>query len=164
MDVNNISALVAETIIHARKRGCQVIERGTGHFQITGGALLVNYYPDSRRRAAYVAGTTKRYEHVSPEAAVAMAFMPPPIAVGERKAKRKGKYKSDKCRLLAIHPYCHWCKCKLSIDGLEPGTRKATMEHKIPLNRGGLDNPNNRTLACEPCNSGRGHEMPELKG
>jgi 5-methylcytosine-specific restriction endonuclease McrA len=39
----------------------------------------------------------------------------------------------------------------------------STMDHVIPLHRGGLDNANNRVLACEPCNSKRGHDMPELK-
>lgn len=164
MNVDNISAVVADLIIEARKRGCQVVERGSGHFQITGGPLLVNYYPESKRRSAYVAGTTARHENVNPAIAVAMAFMPPPIASGQRKAARKGNYKGPKRKLLSIHPYCHWCKHRLSMSGLEPGTRKATMEHKIPLNRGGLDNANNRTLACEECNHARGHEMPELEG
>jgi len=164
MNVETISAVVAETIIAARKRGCTVVQKGNhGHFQITGGPLLVNYYPTSRKRSAYVAGTTERYEHVSPEDAVAMAFAPPPVASGGRKAERKKGYRAEKLKLLKIKPHCHWCKHKLSIDGEVSGTRKATMEHIIPLKRGGLDNANNRVLACEICNQSRGHAMPELQ-
>jgi len=157
LNIDTISAAVASTIIEARKHGLEVVERGAGHFQIKGGKLLVNYYPDSRKRSAYVAGTTRRYEHVTPERAVAMALQPPPMAVGERKGKRKGRYRNERLRLHAIDSHCRWCRKQLTIDD-------STMDHVIPLSRGGLDNANNRVLACEKCNHDRGCDMPELRG
>lgn len=63
----------------AEKRGLRVEERGAGHFQILGGSCLVNYYPNSKRRSAYIAGTTGMARHnVTPEQAVEMAFEPAP--------------------------------------------------------------------------------------
>lgn len=157
MNIDTISATVATLLIEAKKRGVEVKECGSGHFQIKGGRILVNYYPDSRRRSAYVAGTTKRYEYVSPEKAISMAFEPPPVAHHGRKDGRKGNYRKERTKLLAKDNHCYWCRCELTID-------TSTMDHVIPLYRGGLDNANNRVLACEPCNHKRGHSMPELKG
>ena len=73
------------------------------------------------------------------------------------KVQRKGSnsYKKARRRLLKKHPFCHWCNTLLTEE-------TATLEHIIPLKRGGLDNDNNRTLACEPCNQERGHDMPEI--
>lgn len=63
----------------AAKRGLTVEERGPGHFQIIGGTCLVNYYPDSKRRSAYIAGATGKARHyISPQQAVEMAFKPSP--------------------------------------------------------------------------------------
>ena len=63
----------------AAKRGLRVEECGDGHFQIIGGSCLVNYYPHSKRRSAYIAATTGRARrNVTPEQAVEMAFEPAP--------------------------------------------------------------------------------------
>ena len=138
----------------ASRRGLKVVERGNGHFQIVGGPLLVNYWPLSKRHTAYVDGTTIGRQGVTPEKAVEMAFVPPPVAAV--KDQRKGNYRSDKRKMLRICNKCYWCGIRLTLA-------TATMEHVIPLHRGGLDNSNNRVLACEPCNSKRGSDMPELR-
>jgi hypothetical protein len=117
----------------------------------------VNYYPLSKKRTAYVAGTTFGKTHVTPEQAVAMAFVPPPIPPRQLREKRKGNSRAIRARMLRKSHKCHWCKKPLSIN-------TSTIDHVIPLHRGGLDNANNRVLACEPCNRERGHAMPELKG
>ena len=63
----------------AAKRGLRVEERGLGHYQIIGGSCLVNYYPESKRRSAYIAGETGKARHcISPQQAVEMAFEPAP--------------------------------------------------------------------------------------
>ena len=41
--------------------------------------------------------------------------------------------------------------------------RTATLEHIVPLARGGSYATDNLTLACRSCNEGRGHDMPELE-
>jgi hypothetical protein len=141
----------------ASKRGLRVIDRGQGHLQIAGGPLLVNYYPLAKKRSAYVAGTTGRRVNVTPEQAIEMAFAPPSLTGISRRDDRGGNYRSARKKMLRKDNRCHWCKIKLTLD-------TSTMDHVIPLHRGGLDNANNRVLACEPCNTKRGHEMPELKG
>lgn len=138
----------------AKARGATVVERGAYHFQIQG-SLLVNYYPNSKRRSAYVAGTTKARWPVTAEQAVAMAFDAPPIASAADKDTRGKNSRRKRAALLRKDPLCHWCKTPLTID-------TSTLEHIIPLDRGGLDNANNRALACGECNHGRGNNMPEL--
>lgn len=140
----------------ASKRGLRVVDRGQGHLQIVDGPLLVNYYPMAKRRSAYVAGTTGRRAGVTPEQAVEMAFIPPPIKGISRIDDRRGKYRNERRKMLKKSKVCHWCGVELTID-------TSTMDHVIPLHRGGLDNANNKVLACEPCNRKRGHNMPELK-
>lgn len=140
----------------AESRGIQVIDRGNGHLQLVGGPLLVNYYPESKKRTAYVAGTTARRTYVSPQKAVEMCFDPPSIH-GAPKDSRSTHSRAIRRRMLRKGKECHWCGVELTLD-------TSTIDHVIPLHRGGLDNANNRVLACEPCNSKRGHEMPELKG
>lgn len=145
--------LIASLTKMAKERGLQVIERGSGHFQITGGPLLVNYYPGSKKRSAYVAGTTSKKVGVSPQQAVEMAFKAPTAV---RKDQRRKSYRGIKLQLLKKSAKCKWCNAKLTME-------TATLEHIIPLSRGGLDNKNNMALACEPCNKARGSDMPELK-
>lgn len=151
-------ALYIRKLAESRHPGAvKVHDCGNGHVQIHG-PLLVNYYPDSKRRTAYVEGTKQGKHHVSPEEALAMAFKAPPIT--ERR-ERRHKQRGAKRRLLRKTPsqgekfMCMWCReFFLPID--------LTVEHRVPLARGGLDNDNNKGLACAPCNQGRGHDMPEL--
>jgi hypothetical protein len=140
----------------AQARGATVSHKGNGHFQIRG-RLLVNYYPFSKKRGAYVAGTTHGTNWVSPTEAVSMAFSAPPIAPDHKKDKRKHTTWAKKKRAWEkANRQCHWCQKPLTIA-------ETTLEHIIPLHRGGLDNDNNRTGSCAACNHARGHDMPELK-
>jgi len=135
----------------AKKHGVEFIDRGNGHIQLKG-KLLVNYYPESKMRSAYVAGTREKKTYVSPKEAVLMALKPPPI---KKNTKKRRNTLPIRKRLLKKSPFCHWCQTPLTIE-------TATLEHIIPLHRGGLDNENNMALACKPCNEKRGHNMPEL--
>lgn len=136
-----------------QKAGVELKHCGNGHFQIKG-ALLVNYWPLTVKRRAYIAGTTKSYDCVDIEQAVAMSLKPPQSQ--QANAKRKNSYTKIKIRMLQKCNWCHWCQIILTRE-------TATIDHVIPLCRGGLDNANNRVLACEPCNMRRGSEMPEIK-
>lgn len=134
----------------AAPKGVTVELKADGHFHLQG-ALLVNYYPFSAKRTAYVANTVKGSQHVDMKQAIKMACEMPPIT----KVKRKS-YKAIKLKMLRKRTTCHWCQCQLTEE-------TATVDHVIPLSRGGLDNANNRVLACEPCNNGRGNSMPEVR-
>lgn len=141
----------------AEQRGLKVVEKAPGHFHLTGGPLLVNYYPTSKKRTAYVAGTTGRRSGVTPEQAVEMCFTPPTVRGITRFDPRRGKYRPVRRRMMKGQKQvkCHWCPTMITLD-------TSTLDHVIPLYRGGLDNANNRVLACHPCNTRRGHAMPEL--
>ena len=145
---------VSKLVSAAQGRGLTIKDCGNGHIQIIGGPLLVNYYPTSKRRSAYIEGTTRRYEFVTPERAVEICFEPPEIR-REHVSQRRGKYRPLRKKMIAKDPHCYWCRCELSLN-------TSTADHVIPLHRGGLDNENNIVLACEPCNTKRGHSMPEL--
>lgn len=151
----------------AAKRGLDVVERGQGHYQITGGPLLVNYYPLAKRRSAYVAGTTSRRVGVSPAQAVEMAFTAPSLHGAAYKDTRDFSGRSYSRRKIVKRlrgkygDKCHWCGIVMTFSG--EGPLQATIEHVIPLNRGGLDNFNNMRLAHKKCNNERGDNMPELE-
>lgn len=125
-----------------------------GHFQVRGGAMLVNWYPFSANQTAYVNATKRGIKHATPEQVIKMALTAPDVQA-EKVTRNSGKASRAKRRLLKTRPFCHWCDIELTAE-------TATLEHIVPLKRGGLDHHNNMTLACKPCNEGRGHDMPEL--
>jgi 5-methylcytosine-specific restriction endonuclease McrA len=131
-------------------------EPAPGHFQIKG-QLLVNYYPFSSKRTAYVAGTVRGKHDVSPLEAVEMANRAPAIVPKMDRARRRSKESRGHRQALLDKGVntCRWCNCEVTIN-------TSTLEHIIPLARGGLDGRNNMTLACQPCNVSRSHDMPEL--
>ncbi len=134
------------------QQGVELIEKPNGHFQIKG-KLLVNYYPYSKERTAYISQTKAGFKHVAPEAAIQMALEPPPVL--GKSPKRKKNYFNEKDKLYKKSQYCHWCKIPLT-------RKQVTLDHVVPLSRGGLDHPNNYVLACLDCNNRRGNEMPEI--
>lgn len=154
--MRNEGKIINELEKLAAARGATVTVHNNGtHYQIHG-QLLVNYYPLSRSQTAYVAGTTGGKRNATPAQAVDMAFRAPPVAPTEKKDTRSKN--SRRIRIALIRrsgPFCRWCNARITVF-------TSTVEHVIPLHRGGLDNANNRVLACKPCNESRGHDMPEL--
>lgn len=135
--------------------GLELISKPNGHYQIKG-HLLVNYYPFSKQKTAYVAGTKNGKKFASIKEAVEMALTAPDkVAKNDQDKRGKNNRKKRAALIKKGVTSCFWCNEPLTLDN-------STLEHKIPLARGGLDNANNRTLACHDCNNGRGHNMPEL--
>jgi len=139
----------------AKAEGLEAKEFPKFHWQVMGAGLTVNYWPRSKNQKVYISGTTEAsLTYASPKDVFAAAKRPPIV---ERKVPRKASYKRHRLRMLRVRPLCHWCNMRLD-------EKTATIEHVIPLSRGGLNNANNLKLACEPCNKKRGNSMPELKG
>lgn len=138
----------------AKSKGVEYIEKPNGHIQLKG-PLLVNYYPDSKSKSAYVAGTKQAAKHVSPEDALGMCFEAPKL-LALNPEKRSKNSRDKRRKMLKKIKFCHWCREPITLD-------TSTIEHIVPLAKGGLDNANNRTLACEKCNQARGCDMPELR-
>lgn len=136
----------------AASAGIEVYEKPNGHLQLLG-PLLVNYYPWSKKRSAYVKGTNKAFENCDIDKAISLCFSVPD---GLKPTKRKKKSTRQlREKMLKRQSVCHWCAQPLTID-------TSTVEHIIPLSKGGLDCANNRVLACYECNQDRGNSMPEL--
>jgi hypothetical protein len=57
----------------ARPLGLAVKDCGQGHLQLTGGPFLVSWWPDSKRRAAYVSGTQRGFLGASAQQVVTLA-------------------------------------------------------------------------------------------
>jgi hypothetical protein len=146
----------------AAARGAVVNALPNGHFQIKG-PLLVNYYPFAKKRTAYIAATTRGIRHATVSQAVALAFAVPPIADSHAKDERGNtqRYMRWRRRMWkAGFRDCHWCG--VAMNRVPGHTQQMTCDHRIPLARGGLDNPNNFVPACLKCNQERGHAMPEM--
>ncbi len=150
---------------HAKERGLQARDCGAGHWQVIGGPLLVNFYPNAKRGPVYYVAGTTRGVWGSAEEALAAAGRPPVIgSLPKDSRSHRQVYRRWKERLLAkarlpFDPVkCWWCATNLLT------LTDITVDHKIPLHRGGLDNPNNWVPACKKCNGRRGHDMPELTG
>ncbi len=62
--------------------------------------------------------------------------------------RRLRSYKTEREWLLATHPNCRWCGATLT-------SHTATLDHIVPLAKGGLNQESNYCLACDACNSTR---------
>ena len=125
----------------AKLRNLEAIQCSPIHWQLRGGVYLVNYYPTTKK--VYIAGS-KDGTHGGFEKAFRAAFRPPLRHRGDR-ISRKPTYREDKKVLLARNPHCMHCGRHLT-------SRIATIEHIVPISRGGADHPNNWGLACLECN------------
>jgi 5-methylcytosine-specific restriction endonuclease McrA len=136
----------------AKKHGVECEIKPNNHVQVRG-SILVNWYPLSRKQTMYVAGTTQGVERATPtqviEAAIGKRL--PQI----RTVKRKKDYSRVKRWLWDRRPFCHWCGAGLTVE-------QGTVDHVIPLSKGGLNSRNNYVLACQPCNNKRAADIPKL--
>lgn len=53
--------------------------------------------------------------------------------------------------------HCYYCKTEFSHGIFQP-----TLDHKVAISRGGYDGAPNLVLACQRCNSWKGHKSYEL--
>jgi 5-methylcytosine-specific restriction endonuclease McrA len=152
MSVSELAMLRAR----CKERGVELVERANGHYTLRA-EYTINYYPNSKRRSAYVAGTTRGHHHVTVNQAVAMALgnnmdtkaLPHGKRARNQRGRRRRAWNSGKRA-------CYWCG--LPFDDFE----QTTLEHRIPLSRGGLDNANNHELAHKVCNSAHGNSLPHV--
>lgn len=156
LTINQIKAI-------AEERGVQFNNCGNGHVQLVG-AVLVNYYPLSKKRTAYIGGTTEGKNYVQPEQAVRMALSPLKKDVaGITPGKRRSKgYKGARGSIWRKqNGKCHYCKFPMLLSGNPTDDDYMTIDHVFPLAKGGLDNANNRVGACLKCNQDKADKLPE---
>jgi 5-methylcytosine-specific restriction endonuclease McrA/uncharacterized coiled-coil protein SlyX len=137
----------------AANAGLTAVDHGNGHWQLQGGALLVNYYPSTGK--VFVNGMRKGMEGCM-RFAIKSARKPPKMVTRNAPSRtERHRLRRVRKRLWEANPRCHWCGEPLSFEA-------STIDHVIPRSRSGSDLPDNLVLACEPCNTKRGHQMPEL--
>ena len=54
---------------------------------------------------------------------------------------------------------CYYCGDKM--HKMTRGRKKTTLDHKVPLSRGGLTTQDNLTAACQECNQKKGNLTEE---
>lgn len=147
----------------AKRFEVQVVDHGNGHWQVRS-RLIVNYYPFSKRGATiFVNGQSNAVIHGSMEDAIKAALLPPGVVRIEERLST-GRSRTERRRLWAKDQYCYWCRVRLALTPSASGLPLATLDHFIPLGRGGTNRRENLVLACNPCNHRRGSDMPELQG
>lgn len=80
----------------------------------------------------------------------ALAAEQPPSEVPRLSLEVMGMIRN---RLIRVHPYCGYC-------GRRVGRNTATLDHAIPVSRGGTDDLSNLVLACRPCNEAKADRTP----
>ena len=119
------------------------------HWQVIGGKHLVNYFHGKRGASVHIARTNHSVPG-SDEAAIRCANeLPGEIDPSKRKKSGYTKYKH---RLWQRSNLCAICKQVMEY-------KNATVDHIIPISRGGMNNPNNYQLAHELCNSKKGDRV-----
>jgi ribonuclease HI len=128
------------------------------HFSIKGSVYNVNFYPT--KKTFYINGTNAIDKKICTYQTVEELI---DIADGKKnflnslsfeKSKRKN-FKQCKTQLFQSIKSCFWCNVELSLE-------TATIEHKIPLSKGGSNRNDNLTLACFECNSQRKNKTTKL--
>jgi 5-methylcytosine-specific restriction protein A len=136
----------------------RIVKHTDYHFSIKGTIYNVNFYPT--KKTFYINGcnainkktcTYKTIEELIDIADGKKNFL---NSLSEKNAKRKN-YKHWKKQLFENIKSCFWCNKELTLE-------TATVEHKIPLSKGGSNRNDNITLACRECNAKRKNNTCKL--
>lgn len=61
--------------------------------------------------------------------------------------------------LVAQEGCCAYCGCAVDVDAPRFAPHKATVDHIVPLTRGGTNWPDNLAVACPACNTSKGNRL-----
>ena len=121
-----------------------------GHWQIRGGSYTVNYYPHADKGPTfYINGMSGGRNARNLSEVIAAASKPR----NQDGAPRKKSYRGVKRRLWWASPHCRLCGRALTLA-------EATVDHVIPLGRGGSNGTDNLTLVCVSCNHDKDCKLP----
>lgn len=67
--------------------------------------------------------------------------------------KNSRKRRNLRQRMLNRSPHCHYCGVTLCVQ-------TSTLDHFIPVSKGGTNERSNLVLACLPCNQAKADQMP----
>lgn len=135
----------------------QAQDCGNGHWRILGGPCPVNWYPFSKKRTIYVNGATSETSQGGNAQAAIQAALgnSPTMSPGVNRTKRPGQ----NWRKRTVERWfkrgavcCHVCRTPLTRSTV-------TIDHYVPLDRGGSNLPDNTRPACVKCNTSRGNKL-----
>lgn len=133
----------------ANSAGLRVLFRTSSHWQISGGVRLVNYYPN--KGTVYVQGAVRRCMNTQTvKDLIGVALHGPPKSGAQVGRNYSSKKLRQGCWDRGLRT-CRWCGCRFW------RAEEATLEHLVPICRGGSNRPDNLALACHECNKTRGH-------
>lgn len=142
----------------AEASGLQVKRCSRWHLQLWGPTVKpVNVYQSARGDlTTHVSGSGPGLTDLAPSQIIALAqgTWDGPVSP-ERAPRLEGSDKHRRrVRLWIRGPRsCHWCQKPFT------NPREATLEHLIPLSKGGSNRLDNLALACEPCNQARKNSL-----
>lgn len=141
-----------KTIEFFAKHDLLCVQHNEHHYQIKGGKFLVNFYPI--KKSYYIQGANKKSYYVDLKHLLRIAIGEADIAKSSAGGKRKGSSKNKRQALWnAGHRTCFVCEKPLT------SPEESTLEHKVPLNKGGSNRRDNLTLSHKDCNHMRGNDL-----
>ena len=117
------------------------------HWQILGGKFLVNYFHGKNGPSIHIAKTNHSIAGTDAIAIRSANELPDSI----EESKRRGNYKKYRVRLYRKSNLCSLCHKPMTFD-------EASVDHIIPISRGGMNNPNNYQLSHKRCNNDKGNQ------
>ena len=132
------------------KKYSSVVRKTPYHYQIIGSHFTVNFYPT--KRTYYVNGAVSKSYYNKIEDLILIANGEKEITVSEKKDERK-ELKGLKKKVKRKHKVCFICKQPFNAEN------KPTLEHKIPLAKGGSNREDNLVASCRECNRKKGDSL-----
>jgi 5-methylcytosine-specific restriction endonuclease McrA len=138
------------------------VRRYKGKWTICGGRREVRFKPINELRGlATIEGVPEPFECDVHEA-IRIAKVDDLGALGaslRAKASSIGRKSAQKLRkeLLDTDPHCYWCGRPLNVPS-------STLDHRVPLAKGGTNRRENLVLCCDPCNQAKAAMLPEEFG
>lgn len=125
------------------------------HLQIKG-TFLINVYPS--KNVFYIQGSEgkQKYKDISEVLLIAQGKgnnKVVPFGLRTKRELTKGQRKAIRAKLYEKSAVCFGCKKEIE------SIHEATIEHKVPLARGGSNRFDNLALAHEKCNKDRGMNL-----
>ena len=132
----------------------RIIQHTPIHFSLQGRAYKVSFFPTTGN--FYIVGAKKindecKYNNIQEVIDIADGKRELP-AISNNRDKRKRTYTKEKKLLYTQDKACCYCHKELELSD-------ATIEHKIPLSKGGNNKIENLSLACKECNQAKGDSI-----
>jgi 5-methylcytosine-specific restriction endonuclease McrA len=107
-----------------------------------------------RRDRDYCTAKTREWRKKNPEKARNSAHLR-----RVRIRASEGEDCSSKLKILMFERFCHWCCTRLTDSAKQHRPTDRTIDHVIPVSRGGQHVPDNLVAACKRCNCSKGTKL-----